>query len=428
MHHALRAAARAAAALALAAGCGAAAAANSPEAVPGRTVASLLDLAAARNPDYAAMRAEASAAGERIGPAGALPDPRLKVELQDITMGGEQNPTLSPSRVGATRYQLMQDLPWAGKRELRRSVAVHEADAAEARARASWLDIAARLKLAHAQSWYLAQNERLGREILELMTRLEKVAQARYASGLAAQQDVIRAQVELSALSNELIALESERRLNRVQINTLLARPAGAALAEPEQMVALPAPARLDYAALEERLRNRSPQLFADEARVQAAQQSRELTLKNRYPDLTLGIAPMQTGRSVKNWELMVELNIPLQQSTRRSQEREAEAMLSAARSRKDATANQLLADLAGNLAALDGARRTEQSIAGRLMPQAELTFQAALAGYEHGKVDFGTLLDAQRQIRMAKQNRLKAQLDGVARLVEIEKIVGEEQ
>ncbi len=36
------------------------------------------------------------------------------------------------------------------------------------------------------------------------MTRLEKVAQVRYAGGLAAQQDVIRAQVEQTSMRNEL--------------------------------------------------------------------------------------------------------------------------------------------------------------------------------------------------------------------------------
>jgi outer membrane protein TolC len=60
-------------------------------------------------------------------------------------------------------------------------------------------------------------------------------------------------------------------------------------------------------------------------------------------------------------------------------------------------------------------------------LPQAELTFQAALAGYENGKVDFATLLDAQRQIRNAKQNVIKAQAEQQARLAEIERLVGGE-
>ena len=101
--------------------------------------------------------------------------------------------------------------------------------------------------------------------------------------------------------------------------------------------------------------------------------------------------------------------------------------MLMAARARKDATANQLLAELAENLSALDAARRVEHSVIGSLVPQAELTFNAALAGYENGKVDFATLLDAQRQIRMAKQSRLRAQIEAVTRLVQIERLLGGE-
>ena len=100
--------------------------------------------------------------------------------------------------------------------------------------------------------------------------------------------------------------------------------------------------------------------------------------------------------------------------------------MLAAARERKDATANQLLAELAEDLNGLDAARRVEQRIADSLIPQAQLTFNAALAGYENGKVDFATVLDAQRQIRLARQSRFKAQLDAAARLVEIERLLGE--
>ena len=394
--------------------------------MPGQTVESLLDLARANNPDYAAQRHDAAAAAERIGPAGALADPKLRVELQDITMGGEQNPSLSPSRAGSTRYQIMQDLPWFGKRDLKRSIATLDADAAKAGAAGTWQDIAARIKGGYAQSYYLVQNERLTHDILDLMNSLEKVAQARYASGLAAQQDVIRAQVELTSLANELIGLESDIRMNRVELNMLLARPANAPLAPPNGTLALPESSRLDYALLEHRLRAGNPQLFAANARLQAAELGRDLVLKNRYPDFTVGIAPVQSGRSVKNWELMVELNIPLQQASRRSQEREAQSMLAAARERKDATANQLLAELAEDLNGLDAARRVEQRIADSLIPQAQLTFNAALAGYENGKVDFATVLDAQRQIRLARQSRFKAQLDAAARLVEIERLLGE--
>jgi outer membrane protein TolC len=149
------------------------------DAMPGRTVDSLLDYARNNNPEYAAMRHEADAAGERVAPAGALPDPKLRMELQDITKMGEQNPTVNPSRVGSTKYTLMQDLPWYGKRDLKREIAELDAEGAQGRARGAWTEISARLKTAHAQLYLLDRNERLTREILDLMVRLEKIAQVR---------------------------------------------------------------------------------------------------------------------------------------------------------------------------------------------------------------------------------------------------------
>lgn len=397
------------------------------EAALGTSVESLLDYAKARNPEYAAMRLEAEAAGERITPAGALPDPRLRTELMDITKAGAQNPTLLPGRVGSTRYTLMQDVPWFGKRDLKREIAALEAEAAKGRSLGTWTELAARIKTAYAQLYYVFGNERLTREILDLMARLEGVAQVRYAGGLAAQQDVVRAQVEQTDLRNELIALENERRGLLARMNALLSRPATAALAESRVLRTMPAPVRLDFAALEGRVRARNPLLFTEESRIKAAEKSRELTYKNRYPDFTFGLVPNQFQNSVKQWDLMVELNIPLQQASRRSQERESEAMLAAARARKEATANQVLSELSENLAGIEAARRTQTLIETSLLPQTDLTFQTALPGYETGKVDFATLIDALRQIRQAKQNLIKSQAEGQARLGDIERLLGED-
>lgn len=397
------------------------------EPVIGRTIDSLLDYARNNNPEYASMRHEADAAAERIRPAGALPDPKFRIELMDITKMGEQNPTLLPNQVGSTKYTVLQELPWYGKRDLKRGIAEMQAEAAQGQLRGAWAEIAAQLKTAHAQLYLLNRNEQLTREILDLMVRLEKDAQARYANGLAMQQDVIRSQIEQTGMRNDLIMLENERTMLRARINMLLARPSNAPLESPDVLRPIPAPAKLDFATLEDRIRTRNPQLFTDEARIKSAEKTRELTYKERFPDFMLGVTPVQYGGSVKEWQLMLEFNIPLQQSSRRAMERESEAMLSAARSRKEATANQVLSGLAENLSGIEAARRTETLAATSLLPQAELSFNSALAAYETGKVDFATLLEAQQQIRKARLNQIKAQAEAQIRVAEIEKLLGEE-
>lgn len=396
-------------------------------AVPGAGVESLLELARQQNPEYIAMLYEAQASAERIEPAAALPDPKIRTEFRDVTRMGDQSATLLPSRVGSTRYLLMQDVPWFGKRDLKKAVAEFEAEGAHGRALVTWNDIAARIKTVYAQLYYVRRNVRLARETLELAERLEQVARSRYAGGLVAQQDVIRAQMEQTALRNELSELDAERQQLSARMNALLARPARAPLSDPENLRALPAPERLEPAALDERIRQHNPLLFSEAARLRAAEKSRELAYRNRYPDFTFGISPIQYDNAIKEWEVMVELNIPLQQGTRRAQERESEAMVAAARARHASAENQLQGELAQTVAALEAARRAQALAADTLLPQSELVFRSALAGYENGKVDFATLLDAQRQIRQAGQNLIRAQAEGQARLADIERLIGED-
>jgi outer membrane protein TolC len=395
------------------------------EPLPGASVESLLTVAREHSPDVRAVRLDAEAARERIQPAGALPDPVLRIELENITRNGSQNATLSPSDVGDTKYTLMQPLPFWGKRDLKRDVATAEAIQAEGRAADTWAEVASRIKGLYAQYWLTGQSLHLIRENIELTRRLEQIAQARYAGGLAAQQDAIRAQLEHSAMDAELVGMESEFHHLMVFINAMLARPAGAALAEPSAL--RPIPVRLDGTALNDRLIAANPQLAIESARVGGAEKSRELAYRNRYPDLTLGVAPMQVGNRVDAWSLMLEMSLPLQQGTRRSQERESERMLEAASARKEAIGHRLQGDLNAALSNLEAARTTEQITRTRLLPQAELTFKSALAGYENGKVDFATLLDAQRQIRNARLALLRAQASQQLRLAEIERLLGED-
>ena len=407
---------------------GAQAAPRATHTVPiGVSVKSLLDYARTRNPEYAAMQFEVDAAAARAEGAGRLPDPRLRVEWMEITQAGEQNPTLLPSRTGSTVYTLMQELPWFGKRALQRDIADLDIQGAKGRAAWAWADIAARIKVGFAQWVSVHENTRLNQEILDLLTRLEKVAQVRYAAGLAVQADAIRAQVDLTMVKNELIALENEQRMTAARLNMLLARPADAALAAPSPLHSPPPAARLDAAVLLARARATNPQLASDEARRQAAEKNRDLIRRNRYPDFSIGVAPTQMRNSIRDWALMLEVSIPFQQSTRRANEREAQAMVAAAAARLEATANQLQAELAENISGLDAARRTGEIIRANLLPQTELTFKSALASYENGKVDFATLLDAQRQIRIARQSLIKSEAETQNRLAAIERILGEE-
>jgi len=398
--------------------------ANSPI---GANVQELLNWADTHNPELAAMRFETDAASERIAPAGALPDPMLRVEFMDFA--GRDAPNgfnPFPGKGSGTKYTFMQSIPLWGKRDLRKEVATAELEQFKGRRLVGVTEIHARIKNAYAQYYQTLGLKKLNEDILRLLEDLEAVTRVRYASGLVPQQDAIRAQVEKTMLRSEVINLETEQQQAKARLNAILGRSQDAMLSTTPELRRLPA-TKLDSAVLQEKVSRTNPMLATESAQILAADANKRLVEKNRYPDVTLGIAPTQMGSSISGWEAMVEVNLPIRFDTRRSQESEAMAMLAAAKERRQGVANQVIGELQENLVALEAAGKQEQLIAGTLLPQAELTFRSALAGYENGKVDFATLLDAQKAIKLARQGQIRARVEQEMRLAEIEKMIGEE-
>jgi outer membrane protein TolC len=393
----------------------------------GANVQELLQWADTHNYELSAMRYEVDAASERIVPAGALPDPILRTELRDFAGPGAPsgfNPL--PGQGGGTKYTLMQSFPLWGKRELRTEVATAELVQVQGRRQVALAELHAQIKSEYAQYYLTFGLKKLNDEILHLLSDLEAVTQVRYSSGLAPQQDVIRAQIEKTTLRSENITLDMEQHHTMTRLNTALARPQHSLLSAPEKLRHF-APEKLNGAILHDKLLRNNPILATQSAQISVAEANKRLVDKNRYPDVTLGIAPIQRGGSIDSWEAMVEFNIPIRMDTRRAQESEAGARLDAAKQRQQAASNLADGELQEYLAAYESAEKQVQLIDNTLLPQAELTFHSALTGYETGKVDFATLLDAQRAIKRAKVDKIKAEVEQALRIADIEKMVGEE-
>jgi cobalt-zinc-cadmium efflux system outer membrane protein len=347
--------------------------------------------------------------------------------LRDVTNEGrDASANLLPPRIGGARYSFSQTLPWAGKLDLRRDVAGAGADEARARARAGWVDLATRIKATYAQHHVHLLSIRHAKESLDLMRRVAEIARTRYASGWAASRTPARADRDRRHGNRPGDAGRRSAQAS-ARMRALLGRPENVKLRPPDLLRTLPPQPSLELKILEERLRANNPQLAAVDARIAGAEKNKALVELNRYPDVTLGVSPTQVRNRVAQWELMFEINIPLQQESRRAQEREAELNLETARLRRADALNQVLASLAESLAGLQVAQKLEALVGGSLLPQAELSLNAALVAYETGRAEFAMVLDAERQLRRARTELVKARGDQQIRLAEIEKMVGED-
>lgn len=389
---------------------------------PGADLASVRAWLLEHNPELRALQAEAEAAQARVLPAGALPDPMAEIELMGID---PDRPSLLPGNVESTTYRLKQALPLWGKRGLARDVARQQAEAAMLGREAAALDLLAEAEQAYVRYWHAREGVAVLDRQIELLAQMEEVARTRYALGVAAQQDSIRAQVARTDLQRERIERLAAREEAAARLNSVLGRPADAPLAEPTAEPVLAVPADTLGEALASLAESRHPALQASAALAGAADAAARLQRRQRYPDLSLGVGVMQRDDRVDGYEVMLAVEIPVQQRARREREREARLMGDAARARSEALATALSGDLGRAWSQERSAREQRRLIEQTLVPQAQANFDSALASYRVGEVDFGTLLEALEAWQGADLARVDARRDELIGAAAVRALVG---
>ena len=161
-----------------------------------RTLPEYLQYAALHNAGLKAAFEEWKAALEQIPQAKALPDPTF-------TYGYFIEQVETRQQVG-----IMQMFPWFGKIEARTDAAAAAAKAVQRRYEARKLELFSQVKNAFYEYAYLANAIRIARDNVELMRHFEEVARAKYITATATHPDIVRAQIQVAELQDELITLE----------------------------------------------------------------------------------------------------------------------------------------------------------------------------------------------------------------------------
>ena len=167
-------------------------------------------------------------------------------------------------------------------------------------------------------AYYLADvSIDITRQSEQLLRQIHDVAAARYKTGAATQQDVLRAEVELYGLTNDIITLEQQRATARALLNTLMDRPADGAL---------PRARPFDLAQVEWKLPQAmsqavefNPRLARLQEQIKRDLEAIKLANLNYYPDASVGyaytfigsgVSPVANGSDV--WNFALGLNLPI--------------------------------------------------------------------------------------------------------------------
>lgn len=376
----------------------------------------------AGTPRIAAAQAAARAAEARIGPARRPPDPELQFGLMNRSLPGFGLDEV----LGMNQIQLMQMVPIAGKLGLAARLERARAASADARAADVRWEERSRAAMAFYELYETDQSIVVARETQELLRNLVKTTATMYAVGEGRQPDVLRAQVELARMTEDLVRMEAMRTAAASRLNAVLDRPADAPVASPALPVfppALPPRDSLERLALANR-----PMLQAGAEDVHAAEAAERLAHREIWPDLQVGVQygwrPMEDGTDHMA-SLMLGVRLPIWAGSRQL------AMRQETRAMREMAAADLAgmeASTRGRVGELDADISRARSLLNlyrtTVLPQSEATVASALAAYRVGGVDFMTLLDARMGTNRYRQEVIRLEAELGRAIAELEMLV----
>lgn len=387
----------------------------------------LVRLAERRDPAVALAFERWRVAFEAVALAEKLPEPKLTLAsyLTEVE-----------TRVGPMdgRIAVQQAWPWFGSLALAGDAAAARAEAA----RALFEDqrLASRLRV--REVWFdlvdLGASIEVKRANLELVRHWEEVARVRFEANLADSTDLLRVQVEVGRLEQELASLEARYPTHWSRLALLVDLDVPTLGATRPGMETLPKSVDLVAESARRALDAGNPQTFAADARTQAADRDRELADKAFYPRLSLGLdytfigaaALPVSGSGDDAVAISLGLDVPIFRRAYRAGQRRGDALSRASRLERTLLVREQQATLEKLLFELDDQTRRETLFATDLVPKAEQSLRGLDRAYQAGDASYLELLDAERVLFTYQLELQRARVDHLRALARIERLTGE--
>ncbi len=392
------------------------------------TLSWCLDRARQANPVVARAVASASAASHRIGPAGALEDPRLAYEASNVPVGDFD---FRSTPLSGHRFGLRQKLPFPGLLSSRSGAAKRNAEASGLLVDDQRLVTESAVEMAWAELGYAQRARDITDRNVGLLRQLSETAESRYRVGSGLQQDVLRAQVELTVLLQERLRRDEAIERAESELVALLDLPAATRLPRtPELRMSAEQPL---LEPLLDSLEKRSAKLRAAQKTVEAAKAQVRVAELEGLPDFDLGIGYRQrssvSGDPVDGDDFVsagITLRLPVNRSKWRARVAEQRALLRRAKANLRVVRAALVSLTRRAHAQLQRAASEEALLETGLVPQARQSLESSRSGYEVGRIEFLSLLDSQVRLLGAELRLVRARADKRLAFAALESATGE--
>jgi cobalt-zinc-cadmium efflux system outer membrane protein len=374
-----------------------------------RTLDDLIAQAVRDNPSLLAARKQMEAAAGRAQQSRRWPNPELELSAEDIP-ADDVDLSESKNMVG-----LSQTVPFPGKKRLDGRAGRQEVVATEWEYRARERELIRDVTLAYFGVLAGEKKVAVAAELVTLAQSLADAARKRVAAGAAADQEQLRAEIEVERANIEATAARREVAGAQRTLSRLLGRPngeLGPVRGELREVV----PVRVRPVG--------HPQLAAATAQRERAELELRRARIEPLPDVTLSAA-YGRDESLNENQLEFRVSLPLPLFDRaQGRKREARALADIARYDLAATEQRLAQEWDVAVARLQAAQSQVDAYRTRILPKAEQALKLVRGGFEAGKFGFLDLVDTQRttiEVRLAYYDKLlelnaaAAELDALA-------------
>jgi outer membrane protein, heavy metal efflux system len=354
---------------------------------------SLITEALGQNPEIIAMRRNFDMMRARVPQAKALTEPMLSYGYMGNAVPLPPFDVQEGDPSSGRALSFSQEIPFPGKLAIKGKMANVAAEAEWWAYEQTRLNVVAEVKDAYFDLGYIVKAIETVTKNKELLEKFAKIAEASFAVGKGIQQDVLKAQVEVSRLIDQLTVLEQRRQTAEARLNSLLFREPETPVGSPEEIKPRDFPYGL--AELNELALASYPTLKAQRRRIDREQYGVELAKKDFYPDFSVGMTYFNRAGLPDMHGASVGVKIPLYfWQKQRPAVTEATASAAAEKQRLENITTLLFFRIKDRFLAATTAERLIKLYGTTIIPQSSLALESAIAGYEAGKVDFLTLLD----------------------------------
>lgn len=394
----------------------------------GQPVEFFVQQALAAHPSIRAARQRVAAELDRIPQVTALPDPQLINTFWPL----ENNATQTAAGRVANQMSLQQGVPFPDKLRTKGAIVSREAQMAQAEVERIERQITESVRLAYYEVWYATRATQIIEETRDLVDDLTRVAEARYRAG-GTQQDVLRAQLEIDRLADQLVQLRRQKEVSQADLAALLQQPVSLMAEATEEIGVADAPMQLE--SLIAQAEQCNPNLRGLAAEIQRDREKQKLACLQQYPDFMVGlnwgiisdnhnvISPVANGND--NLSISFGTTLPIWREKIDAGVREANRRTSSTQQRLEAERYEIYGRLRRLLAQADSLVEQTDIYKNRLVPRTEDTLKLAIADYRGERTDFFTLVETYRELLMFETQlaRIHATLAGT--IAQIDRTVG---